>query len=183
MFTAMQEGDNVTVEVSITRHYGSFSITLGAAVPCEIGHEAAYQRAYNEITDTLLSEHKRQAERLRPTESRRTGPPSSGNQMSQPSPDGGADPSSTTRRFPAEFVVIEEKDRKRYYKIAGGNFLKHGVRIWREDEEVMLDFPHSHWDTLPTGRHAIEPGWEAVASMAGRNPVKVIHLVPKNVEF
>ena len=183
MLTAMQVQDNVVISVSITRHYGPLSITLGADVTCEIAHEHSYQRAFNEITDTLIAEHKRQADRLKPTEGRREGPPSTGNKMTQPSADRGASPSETTRKFPAEFVESEEKSGKRYYKVAGGDFVKYGVRIWPDDEEVMLDFGHNPWTKLPTGRHPLPEGWEAVASMAGRKPVKVIALVPENVEF
>lgn len=183
MFTAMQSNDQVVVKVSITRHYGPLSITLGADVVCEIAHEASYQRAFNEITDTLLAEHKRQADRLKPTSTKPAGPPSSGNQMTQADAGRGAEPSGTTQKFPADFVDIEEKSGKRYYKIAGGNFVRYGVRIWPEDEDVMSDFGVEPWKHLPTGRHPLPEGWVALASMAGRKPVKVIGLVPEDVEF
>ena len=183
MLTAMQSDDNVVITVTITRHYGPLSITLGADVTCEIAHEASYQRAFNEITDTLLAGHKRQADRLKPTDAKRTGPPSSGNHQSKPSPDRGAEPSQTVRKFPAEFVDIEEKSGKRYYKIAGGDFVRYGVRIWPEDEDVMSDFGVEPWRHLPTGRHPLPEGWIALASMAGRKPVKVIGLLPDDVEF
>lgn len=182
-FTAMQLGDNVTITVQITRNYGPLSLTLGVSAECEVLNEAARQRAINEMTDTLMLEHRRQVERLKPTSSNKSGPPSSGDQMSPGNPTHDGTPSAATEIIDVDYIDVEEKGGKKYYKVMGGKFKRYGVRIWPEDEEVTGGVPELNFAYFGTGRHPVKAGYRALVSMAGDKPLKVLQILPAEVDF
>lgn len=184
MFTAMQsDNDRVIICVKLTRHYGPYSIELGAEVDCEIGHEAARSRAFDEIMDTLVLEHRRAAERLRVQKLEQSGKPRSSelglSEMEQPN----GSPSAQTDTFEIVGISIDVVNGKRAYKVHGGRWKKFGVRAFIEDERVTNAVPPLGWDELKPGKHKVKGGLRALVSMAGDTPHKVLQILPADVEI
>lgn len=96
-------------------------------------------------------------------------------------PQGGEDmqPMGTTKIVPASRVVAEMKKGKWYFKVAGGEFDKFGVRIW---DEVMHEIPFLQEDWfMGDGEVKFPNGWKMEVEMRGDKPVKVLRIIaPKD---
>jgi hypothetical protein len=183
-FTAMQSEDDVAIEVSITRHYGSISVTLGARVTCEVTTPHAMTRAYDETVDSLIREHRRQAERLRGVSGETSKPTGTAGGTEGAGVNPSQEIDGTTEMIAVEVIEVELKDEKRYYKVRGGRWTKHGVRLWISDPLTVAGVKDIKWEELRIGKTDVRKmGLRAVLSMAGAKPVKVLQLLPGDVEF
>lgn len=184
-FTVMQTNtDEAIIRVSITRHYGNISVELGADVLCQIGSDAARQRAYDEIFDTLINDHRRQAERMRPVATMSGKPSADGelgmNAASAPRQD--ADEHSKVINITGISVEINKGARR--YKVHGGAYNKFGVRIFPSDEAVVSAVPVIDWQNLSVEKvNPVTSGIRALLSMASGKPVKVLQLLPPDETF
>lgn len=89
-------------------------------------------------------------------------------------------PMGTTKIVPASRIIAESKGGKWYFKIAGGEFDKFGVRVW---DEVMKEIPFLQEDWfMGQGEAKFPSGWKMEVEMKGGKPVKVIRLIATKPE-
>lgn len=114
----MMPSRTMTFEVSITRDYGAEKVTLSASFVHTVANDAEMDTQYAWLTDKLYNQHERHTRDFLPKV-----------------PDALASLASGEERgewHPAERIVLEIKDRKRYYAVQGGKYSGHGVRVWEE---------------------------------------------------
>jgi hypothetical protein len=182
-FTSMEMSNQAAdVTVSITRHYGQFSIEIGATVPCDLrGGEADRMRAIDEITDTLIKEQRRQRERIVSREA--GGLPDKVNGQPKGESADKAEVPGTTQIIPVVAISVEEKSGRRKYRVHGGNFMRYGVVVYPQDDGVDFGVTGLQPEKLLIGNNKLAQPMRAVLSMAGTKPVKVLQMLPANVDI
>lgn len=111
------------VNLSVSRDFGLERVTVSVNVMPDDDSAgalfAATEEGFNYISNTFkhyAANHLPAGQQVQPAASRAVG--------------------ESYIEFPAQFIALEVKDGKAYYKIKGGNYTKHGVRVW---EEVLVN--------------------------------------------
>lgn len=108
----------VRIEASVTRDYGAEVVTFSAGYVVEIDSDRSMDVQYAWLTDKLYNQHERHTADFLPKV------PDSRKPLVPSEPSG--------EWVVAERIILEVKDKKRYYAVKGGRYSEHGVRIWNE---------------------------------------------------
>lgn len=165
------------MRVEITRHYQTSSITIGLTSTIMAESREDLTRAYSEMIDHLIDEHRVQLERLHGNLPQ---PQTGGRQAVAPSD---ITTPGESEEFDVEHVEIEIKGNKRYYKLLGGKYTKHGVRIWLDPSTVgAVDF--INWADFTPGKHDLMAyNLKCKIGMNGDKPTKVLQVFQRGGTF
>lgn len=144
------------IKCSIRRYYGAESVEFGAEITIDLTDPHQKRAAYTKLYQSMDEVHKHYAAELLPKAPN-----------TNPKKD-----DKTTDEF--EYIecgrlIVETKDSKRYYKIKGGKYNAHGVRIWDEvlTKNGFTDIPLEGLDMS---------GWTAKVQRKDGKPSHIVDL-------
>lgn len=118
------QGQHRTLSMKISKVYGGVVLELGISSQFTIDSPRALSAAFDTLAADLKSQFEAQERLLLPTIKQPTIPAPSG------SHEGNAKGYSIT--FHGDTLNVEVKDGKHFFKIRGGQYSRHGVRVWPE---------------------------------------------------
>lgn len=168
------------VKVSITRHYGSVSVELGAEMDIFATNPEHLSNAYSDLYDHVINEHKTMAARLASAARPPAGESSAG-----------TDSKTKNHETPAEiavdFLTVDFKQNKRYYLVKGGIFSKFGVRLWLDPKVIEAVRDEITFSKLEIGDNVPPVPLVAEIAYEGTIPKRVNRLrlatKPEEVKF
>lgn len=147
------------LSVSIERNFGAEKVTFSIGAQFEITSGGARSASYDKLTDIVMQEFYRYARDRAP---KYQGDGAGGQPRS----------SGNTITIPAESLVVDMKDGKKYYKVKAGQWQEHGVNYWPEDIKRGGVDPAS----IPLSGYPLTD-YDVEILMDGDKPKKVIRLI------
>lgn len=144
------------IKCSIRRYYGAESVEFGAEIEIDLRHPDEKKAAFSKLYISIDEVHKHYAAEHLP-------------KAPNTKPDKKDDVNNDFEYFECGKLIVEVKDGKRYYKIKGGKFNAHGVRIWDEvlTKHGFTDIPIEGVDMT---------GWTAKVLRQDGKPKNVVAL-------
>lgn len=118
------QSDQRTISMKLSKVYGGVVLELGISSQFTISSAAALSAAFDTLAADLKSQFEAQERLLLPSIKPPVVPPPAG---ARPGSQEGY-----TIRFHGDTLSLEVKDGKTYFKIRGGQYSRHGVRVWPE---------------------------------------------------
>lgn len=145
------------IKCSIRRYYGAESVEFGAEIMIDLTDPHQKRAAFTKLYQSIDEVHKHYAAELLPKV-----PNSKPQQETSSGSDGYVE-------FECSRLVVETKDGKAYYKVRGGQFTAHGVRVWDEvlAKAGLKDIPIAGLDLT---------GWTAKAQRKDGKVQRIVSL-------
>lgn len=151
------------LEFGMTRHYGSVSIHFQVSDIVEVTSITEQQAEMEKLIAQVWFHHDEYAK----THLHKTPPPPSRSDSDYKKPD------TFLERIPCDVATLTIDDGKRYIKIKGGKYVKHGVVIW---DEVLKTT--DILERMGTSTQVDMKGYTMVVDTSGRP--KVVEVIPPN---
>ncbi len=141
---AVPQSEQRVVSMKISKHYGGVTIELGISSQFTIQSARALSAAFDTLAADLKAQFEAQERLLLPTLT----PPQQQAASSRQQPAGGY-----TITFVGDTLDKEVKGGKEYFKVRGGQYSRHGVRVWPEVLKAAgIDPASVPADGMPLGR-------------------------------
>lgn len=147
---------NAKIEVSVTRRYGVEDVTFAISYVAAVASRRELDIQYKWAEDEMHHQHERFSADTLP-------------KVKAPSESLTND--GAGEWYPANEIVVEVKNGKRYYAVKGGKYEKHGVRVWDE----VLKFHQLLTTMQENDRLALGDGWQMEVGQ-GDKGLKVMRL-------
>jgi hypothetical protein len=144
------------IKCSIRRYYGAESVEFGAELEIDLQDAHSKKAAYTRLYQSMDEVHKHYAAELLP-------------KAPNTNPKKDAATAGDFEYFECGRLIVETKDNKKDYKIKGGKFNAHGVRIWDEvlTRHGFTDIPIEGLDMT---------GWTAKVLRENGKPKNIVAL-------